>query len=146
MRENVGQKFMSALLLLSFLLLGCGIFLIWIAWPEAGAFHLPRHELVLENAKIAQTIVYTKCGHEVSRRIDVFPEWIGMDKARVLEDAAENWRILSFNPTLIEAASNEELFCAAHWVLMLGEGGMPDYVRFFQAEHGNVPARQEVDI
>ena len=125
MREDAGQKFMTILLLVSFLLLGCGVFLIWAALPEAGVFSLPQHELVVENAKIAQTIVYTKCGHEVSRRIDVFPEWVGMDKARVTECAAENWRILSFNPSLIEATCIEDMFCAEHWVLTLGEDGMP---------------------
>ena len=125
MREDTGQRFMTILLLFSFLLLGCGIFLIWIALPEADVFNLPQQELVAENAKIAQTIVYAKCGHEVSRRIDVFPEWVGMDKERVAESAAENWRILSINPTLIEAACTEDMFCPEHWVLTLGEDGTP---------------------
>jgi hypothetical protein len=116
---------MTILLLFSFLLLGGGIFLIWIALPEMGAVNTPRNDLVAEDAKIAQTIVYTKCGHEVSRRTDVFPEWVGMDKERVLESAAENWRILSFEPSLIEAACIEDLFCAQHWVLALNEDGAP---------------------
>jgi hypothetical protein len=79
----------------------------------------------MENAKIAQTIIYTKCGHEVSRRIDVFPEWVGMNKERVAETAPENWRILSFDPAAIEATCIEDMFCAAHWVLTLGDGGVP---------------------
>ena len=125
MQADSGQRFMTILLLFSFLLLGCGVFLIWIALPEADAFNLPRQELVMESAKIAQTIVYTKCGHEVSRRIDVFPEWVGMDKEKLNESAAENWRILSFNPALIEAACTEDMFCPEHWVLTLGEDGTP---------------------
>ena len=125
MREDTGQKFMTILLLFAFLLLGSGVFLIWVALPETGEISLPQMELVAENAKIAQTIVYTKCGHEVCRRIDVFPEWVGMDKARILESAAENWRILSFGPSLIETTCIEELFCAQHWVLALGEDGAP---------------------
>jgi len=125
MREYAGQKFMTVIMLASFLLLGCGIFLIWVSLPDTGAFSLPEQGLVLENAKIAQTIHYAKCGHEVSRRIDVFPEWVGMNQARVTESAPENWRIHSFSPALIEASCSENLFCPDHWVLTLGDGGAP---------------------
>lgn len=125
MHENTGQKFMTILLLFSFLLFGSGVFLIMASLPETGMIVAPQTELVLENAKISQTVVYAKCGHEVSRRIDMFPEWVGLNKERVLENAAENWRILSFGPSLIEATSIEDLFCAAHWVLSLGEDGSP---------------------
>lgn len=124
MRDEVGQKFMTFFLLISFLLLGGGIFLLWTALPSMGVLGTPI-ELVGEDAKISQTIVYTKCNHEVLRSVDVFPEWVGMNKEKVVENAAENWRVISFGPKLIEVICTEDLFCSQHWVLALGGDGLP---------------------
>jgi hypothetical protein len=88
---------------------------------------------VAAQAKLAQTIDYARCGHQVLRRIDAPDGWAGMDVDAVQQAMEPGWRLISFAPQTLEMACAPDLFCPAHWVLMLDQDGEP---AIFQNAYG----------
>lgn len=123
--DRMSRGFITVFRLLTVLMLLGGAAMIWIALQSTDAVNAAQLEMVAPNAKISQTIAYTRCGHEVVRRIDVFPGWVGKTKEGVIASLEKNWRMNSFAATLLEMTDTEDLFCPQHWVLMLGGDGTP---------------------
>lgn len=123
--DGISRWFTIVFISIAVLMLLGGIALIAIALPSAGVINTPQMELVAPDAKLAQIIVYTRCEHEVRRRIDVDPGWVGKSKDSVIAELGDTWRITSFAPELLEMTGNEDLFCPQHWVIMLGIDGVP---------------------
>lgn len=70
-----------------------------------------------------QTINYQRCGHAVTRTVDIPAEWLGMDREQVEARLDMAWRVTDFAPLRIVMQRNVMLFCPQHWVLMPDETG-----------------------
>lgn len=123
--DGISRWFTIVFLSIAVLMLVGGTALVVITLPSTGVINTEQMELVAPNAKLAQTILYARCEHEVRRRIDVDPAWVGKTVDGVSKELDKNWRITAFAPTLVEMTGTEDLFCPQHWVLMLGMDGAP---------------------
>ncbi len=110
-------------------LLTGGLWLMSGALSDARDANAGAQSLVAPGCKQSQRIEYTRCGHEVLRRIDAPDRWIGMDQEGVLRALDEGWRMTDFSPNVIEMACAPDLFCPQHWVLTLSEDGAPGIYR-----------------
>lgn len=98
-------------------LLAAGIAMLLTALPVSGA----EDALIAPGAKQAERIEYTRCGHMVLRRMDVAPEMVGMTRERAEEALAGAWRLEAFSARLLTVSQQRDMFCPAHWVLMMDE-------------------------
>ncbi|HIT69383.1 MAG TPA: hypothetical protein IAC36_05750 [Candidatus Aphodomonas merdavium] len=100
-------------------LLAVGIGILLAAVPASG-----QETLVAAECKQAERIEYLRCGHTVMRRTDVRPSFVGMTRQR-LEEALEQeggvWRLTSFSPEKISVTKQLDIYCPAHFVLMMDE-------------------------
>lgn len=76
-----------------------------------------------EGCELLQTLTYSRCGHQVVRRLTAPVELYGqsLEGAQALYQA---WRITEFGAKQIKMEQNLELFCPDHMVLMPDGAGM----------------------
>lgn len=77
---------------------------------------------VEEGCELIQHMTYTRCGHELDRRIQLPQELIGKTREDV-EAAYDGWQVTEFLPKRITMARRFDLFCADHLVLMPDSSG-----------------------
>lgn len=88
------------------------------AKPADGA----RGERVEKGCSAIQTMLFSRCGHSVTRRVSVAEKVIGGDFAAV-QSYYDVWRIDSFSPLSLEMSREIDLFCPLHWVVSGNEAG-----------------------
>lgn len=76
-----------------------------------------REDVVAEGAILYQTLTYTRCEHEMSRRVTAPMELYGKGLTDVQALYGE-WQITQFSPTEIHMEQQPDLFCPDHLVLM----------------------------
>lgn len=79
--------------------------------------------IVQAGCQIIQKISYTPCGHSIVRRMDIPTELVGKTRSDV-EAAYDQYRVTEFMPEEISMATELNLFCAAHVILMPDESGV----------------------
>jgi hypothetical protein len=121
------------------LVLAAGLWLLSGDAFPSNAADARQPDRVAAGAKLAQTIEYVRCGHQVLRRIDAPAGWAGMDVDAVQQALEPGWRLISFAPQTLEMTCALEMFCPAHWVLMLDADGE---AAIFQNEYGFEMVRQ----
>jgi len=130
LQENKDRTLRTTVLLVcGILLLAAGLVWLWYELPHADATGANHVQLVAPGAKQAQSIQYTRCGHEVLRRVDVPPEWVGLSKDAVLHVMDPAWRMTAFSPAVLEMSRAMDMFCPQHFVLLLGPDGAPGVYR-----------------
>ena len=130
--EKRAQRLSVALAIGGALLLAAGTGMLVASVPAAG-----QETLVAPGCMQAQTILYERCGHTVLRRMDAPAGWVGMTRKRVeetLEAQGGGWRMTGFAPEKVETAQTRDLFCPAHWVLMMDERGETGIYRDLDGE------------
>lgn len=80
-------------------------------------------QTVEENCELLQTIHYSRCGHEVTRRIKADQEYRGATLAQIREAFAE-WSVTSFAPNEIVMSCTLKLYCPDHLVVMPDGAGV----------------------
>lgn len=95
-----------------------------------------REEVVAKDAILYQTLTYTRCEHEVARRVTAPMEIYGMDLAQV-QAVYPEWQITEFSPEEIRMEQKPDIFCPDHLVLMPDETGM---LCVFQNKYGDALA------
>ena len=75
-----------------------------------------RRETVEENCVLIQTLRYSRCGHEVVRRVRADKEYKGCTLQQ-MQSAYAEWDITSFSPAEIEMSRTLSLFCPDHLVV-----------------------------
>lgn len=105
------------------LLVAAGAIFFSMRGVRTGDASAPRPDMVAAGSHLAQTIRYIRCGHEVQRRIDTPPDWVGLTKDGVAGRMDSIFRMTAFSPELIEMEAGLDLFCPQHQVLMLGADG-----------------------
>ena len=82
-----------------------------------------KSEKAAAGCEIIQTMAFARCGHSVTRRIEIPQDLIGADFAAV-QQRYDLWRVESFVPERIEMSRELPLFCPIHTVLGVNEAGM----------------------
>jgi hypothetical protein len=70
-----------------------------------------------------QTFHYQRCGHSVTRTVDVQPEWVGLTPEELSASLDMGWRVSDFQSARITMSKNLMLFCPQHYVLMPDDSG-----------------------
>ncbi|GHU74496.1 hypothetical protein AGMMS49992_16110 [Clostridia bacterium] len=71
-----------------------------------------------------QSIHYQRCGHSVTRTVDIQPEWAGLSPDELTEKLDMGWHVTEFAPDRITMSKNLMLFCPQHYVLMPDDSGV----------------------
>ena len=80
-------------------------------------------QTVLPECQLVQTIHYTRCGHEVTRRITADKEYQGAS-LKQMHEAFADWAITSFAPGEIVMSCSQALYCPEHLVVMPDGAGV----------------------
>lgn len=80
-------------------------------------------QTVSENCQLVQTIHYTRCGHEVTRRIAADKEHRGAN-LKQMQEAFSDWSITSFAAEEIVMSCSKALYCPDHLVVMPDGAGV----------------------
>jgi len=80
-------------------------------------------DTVEENCELIQTLRYTRCGHEVVRRVRADKEYKGCTLQQMQQAFAE-WDITSFSASEIEMSRELPLYCPEHLVVLPDGAGM----------------------
>ena len=112
--------------------------------PESAELaNAAREDVVAKDAILYQTLTYTRCEHEVARRVTAPMEIYGMDLAQV-QAVYPEWQITEFSPEEIRMEQKPDIFCPDHLVLMPDETGM---LCVFQNKYGDALALvNELDL
>lgn len=103
----------------------------------------PREDVVAQNAILYQTLTYTRCEHEIVRRVTAPTELYGKDLPEVQGMYGE-WQITEFSPAEIHMEQKPDIFCPDHLVLMPDATGL---LCVFQNKYGDALALvSELDI
>ena len=96
--------------------------------PEEEARDTARDGALLRaDAALVQTMRFTLCQHQVTRRVTVPQACVGIDRAG-LEKVYADWRLETFSETEAQMTRDVDLFCPLHYVLMANEtGGLAAY-------------------
>lgn len=89
---------------------------------ESRLANAPSAATVAEGAELLQTLSYTRCEHQVTRRVTAPVELYG----KTLEEAQrlyDGWKITEFSPAMIKMEQRPDLFCPDHLVLMPNGAG-----------------------
>jgi hypothetical protein len=138
-RNNRKKTWVAWLSSAAALALSAALLLLFGDARPSDAAGVGQPDRVMAQAKLAQTIDYARCWHQVLRRLDVPDGWVGMDREAVQRAMEPGWRLIAFAPQTLEMACAPDLFCPAHWVLMLDEDGEP---AIFQNAYGFEMERQ----
>jgi len=104
--------------------------------PSAEEANAAREDLVEEGAILFQTLTYTRCEHQVARRVTAPTELYGKNLAGV-EALYPEWQITEFSPSQIRMAQQPDIFCPDHLVLMPDATGR---LCVFQNKYGDALA------
>lgn len=90
--------------------------------PENTAVPVAEGQSISEDAKVYQTMYFTRCSHSVSRRTNAAEQVQGaaFDDVRAYYD---QWTILTLTEDKVEMERQIALFCPMHKVLSLSEAG-----------------------
>lgn len=80
-------------------------------------------ETVEENCVLLQTLHYSRCGHEVTRRVPADKEYKGCTLQQ-MQEAYPDWSITSFSPAEIVMSCTLPLYCPDHLVVMPDGAGV----------------------
>ncbi len=86
--------------------------------------------------ELVQLMKYSRCDHEVTRRIPLPQELAGKTRQEV-ETAYEGWQVTEFLPKRVTMARLVSLYCAEHVVLMPDETGV---LGVFENKYGDAMA------
>lgn len=75
------------------------------------------------DCQVVQHLIYTPCGHELTRRQPLPEELVGKGRAEA-EAAYDLWQITSFSATELAMEQTVEIYCAEHQVLMPDASGV----------------------
>ena len=104
--------------------------------PQEQAASQGEQTRVAEGCELLQTLRYTRCQHEVVRRVTAPAELIGKTLAQV-QPLYEDWQITEFAPKEIKMEKTPDMFCPDHMVLMPGGDGR---LCVFQNKYGDALA------
>lgn len=79
-------------------------------------------QTVSENCALVQTMRFTRCKHQVTRRVKVTQNQVGLDRAG-MERRYGDWQLQTFGEDEIEMSRDIDLYCPMHYVLMANESG-----------------------
>lgn len=82
-----------------------------------------ENQTVQANCHLVQTIHYTRCGHEVTRRVTADKEYQGAS-LKQMQEAFPDWSITSFAPGEIIMSCSQALYCPEHLVVMPDGAGV----------------------
>lgn len=82
-----------------------------------------RREKVEESCTLLQTVHYDRCGHAVTRRVEVDKEYQGATLEQ-MQQAFADWSITSFAPTEIVMSCRMPIYCPDHLVVMPDNAGV----------------------
>ncbi|MBQ8536401.1 MAG: twin-arginine translocation signal domain-containing protein [Clostridia bacterium] len=91
--------------------------------PEISQVGSVSQDTVAQGCQLVQTLRYTPCDHEVTRRLEAPTELIGKGRGDV-EAAYDQWRVTSFAAQEITMEQQLDIYCAQHMVLMPDETGV----------------------
>lgn len=86
--------------------------------------------------QLVQTIRYTPCGHEMTRRLEAPGEIVGQAREGV-EAAYDQWRVTGFGAKEVLMEQQLDIFCPEHMVLMPDETGV---LGVFENKYGDALA------
>ena len=75
------------------------------------------------DCQVVQHLIYTPCGHELTRRQPLPEELVGKGRAEA-EAAYDLWQITSFSATELAMEHTVEIYCPEHQVLMPDASGV----------------------
>ena len=75
------------------------------------------------DCQVVQHLIYTPCGHELTRRQPLPEELVGKGRAEA-EAAYDLWQITSFSATELAMEQTMEIYCQEHQVLMPDASGV----------------------
>ena len=96
-------------------------------------------QTVEADCQLVQTIHYTRCGHEVTRRITVDKEYHGAN-LKQMQEAFADWAITSYAAKEIVMSCSRNLFCPDHLVVMPDGAGV---LGVYYNEYGDSYALQK---
>ena len=127
-------------LLLALAVLGCAAVLLM---PEPTVDESPAQDAGAaenitpkEGCELLQTLSYTRCGHNVVRRVTAPVEVYGKTLANI-EAMYPEWRITEYAAAMIKMEQQLEIYCPDHMVLMPDAAGM---LCVFQNKYGEALA------
>lgn len=71
---------------------------------------------------LIQTMLFTRCGHSVTRRIEAPADTSGMNFTQ-MQEKYDLWEIGDFSPSSVSLEREIDLFCPMHHVLAVNEAG-----------------------
>lgn len=75
------------------------------------------------DCQVVQHLIYTPCGHELTRRQPLPEELVGKGRAEA-EAAYDLWQITSFSATELAMEQTVDIYCPEHQVLMPDASGV----------------------
>ena len=90
--------------------------------PPAAQAGSDATALMTKDCQIIQTLTYTPCGHEITRRQSLPEELVGKGRTE-LETTYDQWQITSFAPAEVRMAQALDMHCPEHLVLMPDDSG-----------------------
>lgn len=91
--------------------------------PPAAQAGSDATALLDKDCQVIQTLTYTPCGHEITRRQTIPEELVGKGRTE-LEATYDQWQITSFAPAEVRMAQALDMHCPEHLVLMPDDSGM----------------------
>lgn len=111
--------------------------------PDAAQVRSDTQQTTNADCQIIQHMMYTPCGHELTRRQVIPTELVGQNR-EALAAAYDTWQITSFASAEVAMEQTLPLHCPEHVVLMPDEGGM---LCVFQNKYGDALAMvKELDL
>lgn len=80
-------------------------------------------QTVEQDCQLVQTIHYTRCGHEITRRLAADKEYAGATLSQ-MQEAFADWSITSYAPSEIVMSCSLPLYCPEHLVVMPDGAGV----------------------
>lgn len=124
----MAKKLLAACLISAMLLMGVCIFN--VTGTQEGEEGVPEWEektvseqmMLLENAEIFQTMIFSRCSHQVQRRIRV-PQQLRQADFETVKSYYDVWNIRTITKEKVEMDRTIDLFCPEHIVIGLDRTG-----------------------
>lgn len=114
-----GLRFAGVVLLTALVLVFCALL---FRGGEEAADVSRAGQVVASDCLLVQTMRFTRCLHQVTRRVNVTQNAVGLDRAG-LEKRYKEWQLETFSEGEVTMSKDVELFCPMHYVLMADESG-----------------------
>lgn len=99
------------------------ILALFVGWGAGVQPTAQEKQTVEANCQLVQTIHYSRCGHEVTRRIAADREYQGATLGQ-MQEAFKEWSITSYAPAEIIMSCSLKLYCPEHLVVMPDGAGV----------------------